>query len=239
MPTIDTTSGDTPAALGFSMPAEWETHEATWLAWPHNPTDWPDKLDTIRWVYGEMVRKICPGRDRPHARQLQARGETGPPLPDPRRRGCWAASSSSCIRPTAAGRATAARSLSRAQQSAPARPSKPRIVHFHFNAWAKYPDWRKTAACRRPPPSASGKRLFHAAIQGRDVRARRRRHRGQRPRHAAHHRGVLSAIPKVQVRNPGLGRKEFEETLRRYLGVTNVFWLGRRRGRRRHPRPHR
>ncbi|HSW48538.1 MAG TPA: HEAT repeat domain-containing protein, partial [Bryobacteraceae bacterium] len=51
----------TPSSLGFSMPAEWEPHEATWLAWPHNPTDWPDKLDTIRWVYGEMVRKITPG----------------------------------------------------------------------------------------------------------------------------------------------------------------------------------
>ena len=50
-----------PAELGFSMPAEWEKHEATWLGWPHNPNDWPDKVDTIRWVYGEMVRKICPG----------------------------------------------------------------------------------------------------------------------------------------------------------------------------------
>src|SRR6266571_2747136 len=50
-----------PSEMGFSMPAEWEEHEATWLAWPHNPTDWPDKLDTIRWVYGEIVRKITPG----------------------------------------------------------------------------------------------------------------------------------------------------------------------------------
>ncbi len=33
----------TPAALGFSMPAEWEKHEATWLGWPHNSTDWPEK----------------------------------------------------------------------------------------------------------------------------------------------------------------------------------------------------
>src|SRR5438105_2262836 len=48
----------TPVGLGFSMPAEWEPHEATWLGWPHNETDWPGKLDTIRWVYGEMVRKI-------------------------------------------------------------------------------------------------------------------------------------------------------------------------------------
>ena len=43
------------------MPAEWERHEATWLGWPHNPTDWPRKLSAIRWVYGEMVRKIAPG----------------------------------------------------------------------------------------------------------------------------------------------------------------------------------
>jgi len=43
------------------MPAEWERHEATWLAWPHNPTDWPRKLGAIRWVYGEMIRKIGPG----------------------------------------------------------------------------------------------------------------------------------------------------------------------------------
>ena len=54
-------SETTPAALGLSMPAEWELHEATWLAWPHNPHDWPDKLDTIRWVYSEIVRKIVPG----------------------------------------------------------------------------------------------------------------------------------------------------------------------------------
>src|SRR5262245_25368908 len=51
-------TSETPAALGFSMQAEWERHEATWLGWPSNPTDWPGKLDTIRWVYGEIVRKI-------------------------------------------------------------------------------------------------------------------------------------------------------------------------------------
>src|SRR6266567_7918647 len=51
----------TPAELGFSMPPEWDEHRATWLGWPHNPTDWPGKLDTIRWVYGEMVRKIASG----------------------------------------------------------------------------------------------------------------------------------------------------------------------------------
>src|SRR5512146_245197 len=57
----DTKTAESPAVLGFSMPAEWEPHEATWVAWPHNPSDWPDKLDTIRWVYAEIVRKLAPG----------------------------------------------------------------------------------------------------------------------------------------------------------------------------------
>ena len=48
-----------PENLGFRMPAEWELHEATWIGWPHNASDWPGKLRTIHWVYGEMVRKIA------------------------------------------------------------------------------------------------------------------------------------------------------------------------------------
>ena len=38
------------------MPAEWEPHEATWLAWPHEKSDWPGKFAPIPWVYGEIVR---------------------------------------------------------------------------------------------------------------------------------------------------------------------------------------
>jgi len=48
----------TPRALGFRMPAEWELHEATWLAWPHNEDDWPGRFAPIPWVYGEIVRKL-------------------------------------------------------------------------------------------------------------------------------------------------------------------------------------
>ena len=43
------------------MPAEWEPHEATWLGWPHNVTDWPGRFAPIPWVYGEIVRKIAEG----------------------------------------------------------------------------------------------------------------------------------------------------------------------------------
>lgn len=49
---------ETPASLGFHMPAEWEPHEATWIAWPHETTDWPGKFAPIAWVYGEIVRHL-------------------------------------------------------------------------------------------------------------------------------------------------------------------------------------
>ena len=43
---------------GFRMPAEWEPHEATWIAWPHNRNDWPGRFAPIPWVYAEIVRKL-------------------------------------------------------------------------------------------------------------------------------------------------------------------------------------
>ena len=47
-----------PQSLGFRMPAEWEPHEATWLAWPHHTEDWPGKFAAIPWVVAEMVRHL-------------------------------------------------------------------------------------------------------------------------------------------------------------------------------------
>src|SRR5437016_5969967 len=47
-----------PVALGCRMPAEWEPHRATWLAWPHNPDDWPGKFEPIAWVFVEIVRRL-------------------------------------------------------------------------------------------------------------------------------------------------------------------------------------
>src|SRR5271155_3895023 len=48
----------TPQALGFHMPAEWEPHEATWLGWPHELTDWPGKFAPIPWAFAEIVRHL-------------------------------------------------------------------------------------------------------------------------------------------------------------------------------------
>ena len=49
----------TPRSLGFRMPAEWEPHEATWLAWPHEKSDWPGKFAPVPWLYGEIVRLLA------------------------------------------------------------------------------------------------------------------------------------------------------------------------------------
>jgi agmatine deiminase len=207
----------TPAALGFSMPAEWEPHAATWLAWPHHPTDWPDKLDTIRWVYTEIVRKIAPGEairmlvnsktEEKLARSYLARAgvDLGPVefIVHPTDRGWTRDSGPLFVR----------------------RGAEIAIVQFHFNGWAKYDDWRKD---RRVPETAAKqlrKRLFHAQCHGGpfvlegggiDVNGR----------------GTLLTTedcyldPAVQVRNPGVGREDFEMALQAYLGVSNIFWLG-------------
>src|SRR5260370_42096939 len=51
------------ATLGYRMPAEWEPHEATWIAWPHNRDDWPGKYAAIPFVYGEIVRQLHQSED--------------------------------------------------------------------------------------------------------------------------------------------------------------------------------
>ncbi len=207
----------TPAALGFSMPAEWEPHESTWLGWPHHPTDWPGKLHAIRWVYGEIVRKVAPGEI---VRILiGSRGE------EKLARGCLARAGADLARvefihhPTDRGWT---------RDSGPLfvrSPSETAIVHFHFNGWAKYSDWRKD---RRVPETAArrlGQRLFHARHNERDFVL-------EGGGIDVNGRGTLLTTeecyldPKTQVRNPGLGRKEYEAALKEYLGATNVFWLG-------------
>jgi len=211
----------TPAALGFSMPAEWEPHEATWLGWPRNPTDWPDKLDTIRWVYCEIVRKISPGET---IRMLvSSRTEEKLARRYLTRAGADASRVEFILHPTNRGWTRDSGPLFVRRRAGAG--SETAIVHFHFNAWAKYPDWQKD---RRVPETAARrlrKRLFRAQFNGREFVL-------EGGGIDVNGRGTLLTTtecyldPQTQVRNPGLGRKEIEATLREYLGVTNIFWLG-------------
>ncbi len=50
----------TPAALGYRMPAEWEPHAGTWLAWPHNHETWPDQLSLVQALYLQLIATLQP-----------------------------------------------------------------------------------------------------------------------------------------------------------------------------------
>jgi agmatine deiminase len=214
-------SDPAPADQGFSMPAEWEPHAATWLGWPHHPTDWPGKLDTIRWVYGEMVRKIAPGEevrllvdskaDERLARRYLSRA--GADLSRVR----------FVLHPTNRGWTRDSGPLFVRRR--PGARSETAIVHLHFNAWARYGDWQDD---RRVPETAArllGKKLF-------DARLGRRRFVLEGGGIDVNGRGTLLTTEECylartkQVRNAGLGREGFEAAVRTWLGVTNVLWLG-------------
>jgi agmatine deiminase len=55
-----TKTAPTPRSLGYAMPAEWAPHEATWLAWPHDPVTWPDRVPMAEEVYVQMIRALAP-----------------------------------------------------------------------------------------------------------------------------------------------------------------------------------
>ena len=50
----------TPAALGFHMPAEWHPHHSTWLSWPKDPETWPDRVTQVEEIYLQMIAALAP-----------------------------------------------------------------------------------------------------------------------------------------------------------------------------------
>ena len=51
-----------PSSLGYTMPAEWEPHAATWLNWPHNNETWPNQdMSRVEETYLEIIRALIPG----------------------------------------------------------------------------------------------------------------------------------------------------------------------------------
>src|SRR2546425_7144024 len=117
------------------MPAEWEPHAATWIGWPRNVSDWPGKFPPIPWVYGEIVRALARGEIvrilvNSAAHQAQASRilkQAGVELDRvyflrfPTNRG-WTRDFGPIFVRQGPGLA---------------------IARFHFNAWAKYKDWKK------------------------------------------------------------------------------------------------
>jgi len=215
---------ETPAELGFAMPAEWEKHEATWLGWPHNESDWPDKIDTIRWVYGEMVRKISEGE---LVRMLvRSRAETKFASRYLKRAGCNLKRVQFVVHPTNRGwtRDSGPIFVSRQRAEARNRRSETAIVHFHFNAWAKYRNWQLDTKVPETAALLLKKRLFDGQFNGRNFVI-------EGGGIELNGRGTLLTTeecylhPTVQVRNPGMTKTQYDETFKKHLGVRNVRWL--------------
>jgi agmatine deiminase len=211
----------TPTSLGFRMPAEWEPHAATWLAWPHERADWPGKLSPIPWVYGEVVRHLCPGElvrilvpdaaVEKKARALLRR--VGVDLgrveffrvPTDR---SWTRDTCPLFVADAAGRVA--------------------ITNWRFNGWAKYPNHKKDDAINDrlakrlamrqwTPTAAVAGKPWRVVMEGGSL--------------DVDGRGTLLTteeclLSPVQARNPGMTREELERLLGEHLGVRKVLWLG-------------
>jgi agmatine deiminase len=210
-----------PTELGFGMPAEWELHEATWIGWPHNRTDWPGKLGAIGWVYGEIVRKISLGEVvrilvNSEDHELRARRILTRIGVDLSRveffhfmtNRAWT------------------RDFGPIFVRRGGEQTEVAISHFRFNAWARYPDWQRDDTIPERVARTLEFPLFHAKYKGRDIVLEG----GSIDVNGC---GTLVTTEEclldetIQARNPGLGQKEIEGVLHDYLGAPNVLWLGR------------
>jgi agmatine deiminase len=207
--------------MPLSMPAEWEPHQATWLAWPHNVRDWPGRFGPVPWVFADIVKKLAEGEtvrllvnDAPHearARRHLERNGTNLARVDLRRiptDRAWTRDSGPIVVRKHGARGGRA------------------VAGFGFNAWARYPDWKRDA--RIPERAARALQLPLAPVRhaGRDVILEGG---------AIDVNGAGSILvteeclldPAVQVRNPGFGRADYETIFRDALGAPNTIWLGK------------
>jgi agmatine deiminase len=209
-------------ATQYRMPAEWDTHTSTWIAWPHNAQDWPGRFQPIPWVYSEIVR------------QLSQVEEVNILVNDER------------------AQKVATRILTRAGANLARlhfhlwktdriwlRDSGPifvkngddiAVTNWKFNAWAKYLNWLNDDQIPEHVAKLQGLERFDPMIKLADGRE---------------HRVVLEGgsidvngagamltteeclLSELQQRNPGVSREQLEDVFRRYLGVDQVLWLNR------------
>lgn len=201
----------TPRALGFRMPAEWEPHEATWIAWPHNRDDWPGRFAPIPWVYGEIVRKLA------RVERVRILVEDADHEQGARR----------VLRKVGADldaveffRVKTDRVWTRDYGPIFVRSAtgEVAITNWRFNGWAKYDNWKTDDAVTAQLARRLKMRQWQPGLvlEGGSIDVNGR---GQ----------LLTTeeclLSPVQARNPGLSRAEIERALLDYLGARKVIWL--------------
>src|SRR4051794_22074256 len=215
----------TLAALGYRMPAEWEPHEATWIAWPHRRDDWPGKFAPIPWVYTEIVRHLV-RRERVH---ILVDG------PRARRRAADRLDAADVdlgnVRffEIATDRGWTRDYLPTFVVGDRAGDDRVGMVDWQFNGWAKYDDYRDDNRVTRRLARRLGLPRWKpgAVVEGRRVRVVL-----EGGAIDVNGRGSLLTteeclLSPVQARNPGLDRAALERLMADYLGARNVLWLDR------------
>jgi agmatine deiminase len=207
--------------MTFSMPAEWEPHQATWLAWPHNVRDWPGRFGPVPWVFADIVKKLAEGEtvrllvnDAAHEARARRHIE---------RNGANLARVD--LRRIPTDRAWTRDSGPIVVRKSGARGGRA-VAGFGFNAWARYPDWKRDARIPERAARALELPLVPVRRAGRDVILEGG---------AIDVNGAGSILvteeclldPAVQVRNPGFARADYEAVFRDALGAPNAIWLGK------------
>jgi len=216
------------------MPAEWEPHDATWLAWPHYHGDWPGKFEPIPWVYTEIIRNLArhervelivnnAAAER-QARKLLDRANALSKNVRFHRQ----ATNRSWLRDSGGIFVTQQPGSAQGKLgglSPHGAKAKLLTLHFRFNAWAKYSNWRLDA-------KIGG--LMANAAYSQEVRPLHRNSRVVLEGGSidVNGRGTILTteeclLSKIQERNPGMSRKDYEKLFADYLGAPNVIWLGR------------
>ena len=221
------------------MPAEWEPHAATWIAWPHNREDWPGKFAPIPWVYVEIVRLLS--RFEPvhivvrggHMKRRASDRLDAAGVDLERVKFFKAATDRVWLRdsgPTFVVKDQETSDGAKADGSSPPDATGPiGLIEWKFNAWAKYRNYRDDRRLPRRlsrwlglprwvPRAEQGGRPVRVVMEGGAI--------------DVNGRGTVLTteeclLSEVQARNPGLGREDLERLLGEYLGARHVIWLGR------------
>ena len=212
-----------PAALGYRMPAEWERHEATWLAWPHNPEDWPGKFQAIPWLFAEIVRLLS-AHELVHLIVEDAQAQQ-------RVRGILERAGANLERVSFHQWPTD-RSWTRDSGPIFVRNHEGRVAvtNWHFNAWAKYSDWKLDDRIPRQVTELLGLQEWQPSVELENGRKQRLVLEGGSI--DSNGAGILLTteeclLSEAQQRNPGVSRAQMEQTFHDYLGIDRVIWLNR------------
>ena len=230
-----------PAALGYRMPAEWEPHDSTWLAWPHFRGDWPGKFEPIPWVYAEIVRNLARhervdlivnnASSEQRARAVLEKAEA---LSANVRFHHWRTDrvwtrDSGCIFLTPAADSNRDHDHDNLHDS-----GDPGLLalHFQFNAWAKYPNYKLDAMVGEHMAKAAGVRVVRPFLVDSLGDSSKNKYRVVLEGGSidVNGRGTLITteeclLSTTQQRNPSMDRAAYERLFADYLGAPSVIWL--------------